>query len=198
MISTREVLEEVSDASRIGWQTLARLVIVGCCIFGVAFGTLHEDSFESNVTTRLNSQRCGDRIYFFFNDRTGKNIDPENFKLITIIDDVDPDRGYHLTSERRSMKGFSAPTRCGLRWLKVLIAYQNEEMVLILKRIPGDHGNIFLYSIPFSKGTFVFDFEDNLDKTCEDDVKGWHGECIILPKRMKNTASDCSKQGHNQ
>ena len=40
-------------------------------------------------------------------------------------------------------------------------------------------------SIPFSEGALTFDFEDNLDQSCEDKVKGWHPECVISPDRFK-------------
>jgi hypothetical protein len=196
MSNTQGILEEFSVTRRTPWPALSGFaLIISFHIFGGLFFGTNENSVESNLSIRPNSQRCGDHIYFFFNDRRGKNIDPSHFQSIAMVDDVVQDLVYKDNVERKEMKGFLAPTRCGLGEMKVTIAYQNKRMDLILKRIPGDHGDIFLYSIPFSKGTFTFDFENNLDKTCEDKVKGWHGECTISPKRLKKTAPHSSKQG---
>lgn len=147
----------------------------------------NENSFSSPPSIPSNSQRCADQIFFFFNDQDGKNIDPASFQSITIV------RGERLGekrhAEKKGMKGFSVGTHCGYREMKVTIGYQDTEMELIFKQVPGDQGNVFLYSIPFSEGTYEFDFENSLDKTCEDNVKGWHGECVISPKRLKKAAT---------
>jgi hypothetical protein len=159
------------------------------CVFFAAFFTASANSIESNVSNRLNSQRCGDHIYFFFDDQSGKNIDPGDFQSIVI----NGGPAWKGNAARKGMKGFLLPTGCGFGEMKVVMTYQSKKMELILKRIPGDQGEIFLYSIPFSNGTYTFDFEGNLNKTCGDSVKGWHSECIISPERLKKV-SDMNKQ----
>jgi hypothetical protein len=195
MSNMRKMLEEPSGTHRIALPAMSALaVIISLYIFSASFFPAHEKSFAADLNSMSNSQRCGDDINFFFNDRSGKNIDPVTFESIMIVlNDSDP--GYKRNTERKGMKGFSVQTGCGYRVMKVTIAYQNKKMELILKQIPGDQGNIFLYAIPFSKGTYTFDFERNLDKSCEDNVKGWHGECTISPKRLKKISPDSRKQG---
>jgi len=192
MTNMRNIFHDLAGTQRITLPAISALaMVVSFYVFGGAFLTANGQSFASELNLILNPQRCGDRIQFFFNDQTGENIDPASFKSIMVVLN-ESDRRYPSNTEKNKMKGVSLPTLCGVRQMKVTIAYQNKKMELIIKRIPGDKGNIFLYSIPFSESTYMFDFENDLDKNCEDNVKGWHGECTISPKRIKKITLDSS------
>lgn len=189
----RKIEEELSSSRRIAFTTTLALAWIVIFYFGGAVLFVADGKpSASKLNSVPNPQRCGDYIYFFFDDQNGKNIDPANFESLT-INDKDYEVSGPFKSERKGMKGFSRQTGCGMPEMKVKVAYQNKKMELIIKRIQGDSGDIFLYSIPFSEGTYMFDFEYNLDKNCEDKVKGWHPECIISPKRLKKVIPESSK-----
>lgn len=172
----------------------ALAVIICLHMFSAVFSHANEKSFASGLSPISNSQRCGDAIFFSFNDSTGKNIDPADFESITFVFN-DWGAAYKLNIERKGTKRFDRPTLCGYVEMKVAVAYRNKKMELILKRIPGDQGDIFLQSIPFSEGAYTFDFENHLDKTCREDVEGRRGECIVPPKRLKKINPDSRGQG---
>ncbi|HEV2882822.1 MAG TPA: hypothetical protein VGX24_16220 [Pyrinomonadaceae bacterium] len=168
-------------------------VVISLHIFNAGFLHGNEKSFASGSNPASNSQRCGDEIFFSFSERTGENIDPADFASIMIVYN-DTGRAYKLNIERKGTKEFVQPTLCGHREMKVTITYQNKKMELILKNIPGDQGDIFLQSIPFAEGTYTFDFEHHLDKTCREDVEGRRDQCVVPPKKLKKITPDSREQ----
>lgn len=186
--------EESSGTQRRALPARSALaVIISLHIFSAGFSHANGKSFAPDLNPAPNSQRCGDSIFFFFTDQTGKDIDLADFESVVILlNNWGP--GYKLNKERKGEKGFALQTLCGQREIKVTVSYRSKEMELILKRIPGDQGNIFLYAIPFSEGAYTFDFEDNLDKTCRENAKGQRGKCILPPKRLKKVTPDSREQ----
>jgi hypothetical protein len=78
----------------------------------------------------------------------------------------------------------------GIRQLRVFVSYEAKEMKLVLDSVFGDAGNIFFYSIPFSRGEFKLNFEFDFDKNGEEHTKGWHEECKISAQRLKKTTAE--------
>lgn len=170
------------------------LAVVCACALGEAFPTADATSLAHGSASKSGPQRCGDDIHFFFDDRAGKNIDPAKFESVTVHIDNESARRAPQPFEKNRMKGLRAPTLCGIDHMNVKAAYRGQVMELIIRRIPGDRGDAFIYHIPFAEGTYEFDFEYDFDRHCEDNAKGWHGACKISPKRLKRVTTPGGKE----
>jgi hypothetical protein len=107
------------------------------------------------------AQRCGDHLLLSFTLPDGHALRPEDFTSIrvvteNIVDNIDNIDAEEMGTGEVAGEGRLLETRtgCGLRRVEFRVQRAGELMVIILRHVPGDYGNILLRDIEFRPGRF--------------------------------------------
>jgi hypothetical protein len=107
------------------------------------------------------AQRCGDHLLLSFVLPGGKPLTPEDFASVRVTTENIVDNLENMDSELVSTgevagEGRLLETRtgCGLRRVEFRAQRGTEVMVVILRHVPGDTGNILLRDIEFRAGRY--------------------------------------------
>src|SRR5687767_9748099 len=116
------------------------------------------------------AQRCGDDIWIYFRDSNAQVIAPEEFDSVKVSVDGGPDRildKRHFQEVPNEIQSFTIPTGCGLRVARITLTFRGKEMVMEIKNVLGDSGNILIESVPFREGVYELDLENSKMSGCE-------------------------------
>ena len=146
------------------------------------------------------AQRCGDDLWINVRDADSKIIQPGAFDSVKVSVNDQPETTLgeaDLIEVPKGTKNFVIATGCGVRLAKISLKYKSKLMVLEVRNVAGDSGNIFLDSVPFREGTYTLDLKWWDRVGCEFDpaieepaaVRGGSKFCIIRPSKWKAAAA---------
>src|SRR5687768_4952872 len=91
------------------------------------------------------AQRCGDDIWLYVRDSNGQIIAPGAFESVKATVNDNPtetlDQRY-LIEVPKGIQSFAIPTACGVSLARIAFMFRGKEMVLEIKNVAGDTGNI--------------------------------------------------------
>lgn len=143
------------------------------------------------------AQRCGDDLWLYVRDSESRVILPKAFDSVRVRVDSHTDEVLDerdLIEVPTGIRSFVIPTGCGVRLVRISIVYEGREMILEVRNVAGDSGNILLESVPFRTGTFLLDLKRWERDGCDFEaaieepmaVRGGSGLCVIHPSKWKN------------
>lgn len=124
----------------------------------------------------INAQRCGDKLWFSLNYK-GKPINPSDYQLIKITikslsitnsnNIVEEEIAPEILKLKDDLRVFSIRTICGLKEAKYQVTYDNRQMEITIKNIPGDAGNFIIKELEFTPGVFEIDLGNKAKQNYE-------------------------------
>lgn len=150
------------------------------------------------------AQRCGDDIWLYLRDSNSRVIPPDAFDSVkaSVYDNREEILdNRHLMEVPKGIQSFAIPTGCGVRLTAIVIRYQGKEMVLEVRNVAGDSGNILIDGVPFREGVFEVDLERLKMSNCEFDStieeprnsRGGSELCVIRPAKWKGVTASGEK-----